>query len=64
MVLKVKKITTLSQRQPISKQFCQTFFKKQCVIKKNIKGLKNSSGRNNVGKTTVWHKGGGHKKKY
>jgi len=33
-------------------------------IKAKIKGLKNSSGRNNSGKITVYHKGGGTKKKY
>lgn len=32
---------------------------------KNIeKGLKYSGGRNNFGKITIWHNGGGHKKKY
>lgn len=37
---------------------------KKPIIKKSIKGVKNSSGRNNTGKITVYHKGGGHKKKY
>ena len=36
---------------------------KKPLIKKNIKGLLNSNGRNNTGKITVRHKGGGHKKK-
>ncbi|HEX9205422.1 MAG TPA: 50S ribosomal protein L2, partial [Candidatus Deferrimicrobiaceae bacterium] len=26
--------------------------------------LKGSGGRNNLGETTVWHRGGGHKRKY
>ena len=38
--------------------------KKKPLLKKNIKGLKNASGRNNFGKITVRHKGNGHKKKY
>ncbi|HDZ61633.1 MAG TPA: 50S ribosomal protein L2 [Nitrospirae bacterium] len=29
-----------------------------------LRPLKNSGGRNNKGRTTVWHKGGGHKKLY
>jgi len=33
------------------------------LLKKNMKGLKNSAGRNNTGKITVRHKGNGHKKK-
>lgn len=39
-------------------------FKKKFMLKKKIKGLVNSAGRNNSGKITVYHKGGGHKKKY
>lgn len=37
---------------------------KKFFIKKKVKGLKNSNGRNNTGKITIRHKGGGHKKKY
>ena len=33
-------------------------------MKKLIKGFKKSNGRNNQGKITSRHKGGGHKKKY
>ena len=33
-------------------------------IKKKIKGLIKTGGRNNTGKITVRHKGGGHKRKY
>lgn len=63
MFLKIKNFITLPQRQ--FTQLSQTFFKKQQpLIKKKIKGLKNSSGRNSLGKITVRHKGGGHKKKY
>jgi large subunit ribosomal protein L2 len=38
--------------------------KKKPLLKKKIKGLINKAGRNNSGKITVYHKGGGHKKKY
>jgi large subunit ribosomal protein L2 len=38
--------------------------KKQSLLKLKIKGMSNSAGRNNSGKITVYHKGGGHKKKY
>lgn len=38
--------------------------KKGPLLKKQTKGLKNYAGRNNSGKITVRHKGGGHKKKY
>ena len=37
---------------------------KRPLLKNCIHGKKNSSGRNNSGKITVRHKGGGHKKKY
>ena len=37
---------------------------KKPLIKKNIKGLTKMAGRNNFGKITVRHKGGGHKTKY
>ena len=36
---------------------------KKPLLKKNIIGFKNSSGRNSSGKITVKHRGGGHKKK-
>lgn len=39
-------------------------FTQKPLIKSKIKGLINSSGRNNQGKITSFHKGGGHKKKY
>lgn len=34
------------------------------LIKSLILGQKNTAGKNNFGKITVYHKGGGHKKKY
>ena len=62
MVLKTKKPVTPSQRQLV--QLSQKNLKKQPLLKKHLKGLANSSGRNNSGKITVRRKGGGHKKKY
>lgn len=38
--------------------------KKVSLVKNAIKGKKNTSGRNNTGKITVYQKGGGHKRKY
>lgn len=38
--------------------------KKKYLLKTKIKGLKRKAGRNNSGKITVRHKGGGHKRKY
>lgn len=38
--------------------------KKSPLLKFKIKGKSNSSGRNNQGKITSFHKGGGHKRKY
>nr|YP_010139049.1 ribosomal protein L2 [Lithodesmium undulatum]QQJ94657.1 ribosomal protein L2 [Lithodesmium undulatum] len=53
MLLKNKllKLNNLYSRKPLLKT-------------NNIKGSKNSSGRNNSGKITSFNKGGGHKKKY
>lgn len=62
--MKFKKInpTTPAQRSLI--QVKQTSLRKKPLIKTKIYGLKNSSGRNNSGKITIRHKGGGHKQKY
>jgi large subunit ribosomal protein L2 len=38
--------------------------KKKSLLKTKIKGITNSAGHNNTGKITVFHKGGGHKKRY
>jgi large subunit ribosomal protein L2 len=37
---------------------------KKPLLKKLIKGLKKTGGRNNTGKITSFHKGGGHKRNY
>jgi|TARA_B100001142_G_C14273131_1_gene631695 large subunit ribosomal protein L2 len=62
--MKLKKInpTTSSQRNLI--RIKNTGLNKTSLIKSKITGLKNSSGRNNVGKITAFHRGGGHKQKY
>jgi large subunit ribosomal protein L2 len=38
--------------------------KKKSLLKFKIKGLVNSAGRNNTGRITSFHRGGGHKKRY
>lgn len=62
MKLQIVKPITPSQRNLIKINY--KTLKKQPLLKKMLKGLKNSSGRNNTGKITVFNKGGGHKQKY
>ena len=62
MVIKIKKPITPSQRHLITLNTKN--LQKKPLLKNNIKGLKNSSGRNNSGKITIRHLGGGHKKNY
>ena len=62
MILIMKKPITASQRHLV--QLSRKNLNKQPLLKKFLKGLKNSSGRNNSGRITVLHKGGGHKKKF
>jgi len=62
MVLTFSKPTTPSQRHLIKLNRKQ--LRKEPIIKTEISGLKNSSGRNHSGKITVRRKGNGHKKKY
>ena len=62
MVLKTRKPVTPSQRQLL--QLSRKNLTKRPLLKTSIKGLKNSSGRNNSGKITVRHKGKGHKQKF
>lgn len=62
MKLNTIETTKLSQNNLL--QIHRERLKKKPLIKKNIKGLKNLAGRNNSGKITVRHKGGGHKRKY
>jgi large subunit ribosomal protein L2 len=62
MKLKTKNPQTSSQRHLI--QINNSHLNKKPFIKKKIKKLINVSGRNNTGKITIRHKGGGHKQKY
>ena len=62
MKLKFLKPTTSSQRHVIL--INKKNLNKKPLLKTKIKGLKNQAGKNNSGKITVYHKGGGHKKKY
>lgn len=41
-----------------------TKLKKKPLLKQKIKGMINLAGRNNTGRITVYHKGGGHKRRY
>lgn len=52
----------LSQRNLT--QLNSLFLKKPLLIKTKITGFKNSAGKNNLGRITSFHKGGGHKKQY
>ena len=60
----LKKInpTTPSQRNLI--KINNKFLKKAPLLKSKVCGFKNSSGRNNTGKITSFHQGGGHKQNY
>jgi large subunit ribosomal protein L2 len=61
MFKNIKPITP-SQRHLI--QINKKNLHKKPILKNKILGIKNSSGRNNSGKITVFHKGGGVKKRY
>jgi large subunit ribosomal protein L2 len=63
MKFKLNQPTTSSQRHLIQLNK-SSFLNKKPIIKKKIKKLLISSGRNNSGKITVRHKGGGHKRQY
>lgn len=62
MELKTQKPNTSSQRHLI--KLNTKHLKNKPTLKNKLKGLTNSNGRNNSGRITVFHKGGGHKKKY
>jgi len=62
MKLKFSKPTTSSQRHLVILN--RIHLSKKPLIKAKISGLKNSAGRNHLGKITVRHKGSGHKRKY
>lgn len=63
IVQKIKPITP-SQRQLIKINSKNSSLNKKPLLKKSVHGKKNSSGRNNSGRITIFHKGGGVKKNY
>jgi large subunit ribosomal protein L2 len=62
MPIKVYKKTTAGRRQMSSNTFEELTRSKP--VKSLVKGRKRGSGRNNQGKLTIRHKGGGHKQLY
>ena len=62
MILKTTNPITSSQRHLI--KLCRKNLKNQPLLKSSLKGMRTNSGRNNSGKITIRHKGGGHKRKY
>jgi large subunit ribosomal protein L2 len=62
MALKTYKPTTPSQRQLVLVDRSQLW--KGKPIKALTEGLSKSGGRNNVGRISIWHRGGGHKRTY
>jgi large subunit ribosomal protein L2 len=56
------KLTLLTQKKLIT--LSKKKLNKISLIKNLIKGHKNSAGKNNLGRITIFHKGNGHKKKY
>jgi large subunit ribosomal protein L2 len=64
MILQKVKPTTSSRRQLIKLNQKNLNLSKKPILKNKVRGTKNSSGRNHSGKITVFHKGGGVKKKY
>lgn len=63
MLEKVKP-TTPSRRQLVKLNQKSLNLSRKPILKQKLKGKKNSSGRNHSGKITVFHKGGGVKRKY
>lgn len=64
MILQKVKPTTSSRRQLIKLNQKSLNISKKPLLKSEVVGKKNLSGRNNSGKITVFHKGGGVKKRY
>ena len=64
MILQKVKPTTASKRQLIKLNQKSLNISKKPLLKNKVVGKKNSSGRNNSGKITVFHKGGGVKRRY
>jgi large subunit ribosomal protein L2 len=64
MTLQKVKPTTASRRQLIKLNQKSLNLNKKPLLKSKVVGKKNSSGRNNSGKITIFHKGGGAKRNY
>jgi large subunit ribosomal protein L2 len=62
MALKTYKPTTPSQRQLVLVDRSQLW--KGKPVKALTEGLSKSGGRNNTGRISIWHRGGGHKRTY
>ncbi|MCJ7598450.1 MAG: 50S ribosomal protein L2, partial [Methyloceanibacter sp.] len=62
MALKKYKPTTPSQRNLVLIDRSQLW--KGKPVKALTEGLSKSGGRNNLGRVTMWHRGGGHKRTY
>ena len=62
MALKTFKPTTPSQRQLVLVD--RTHLYKGKPVKALTEGLTKSGGRNNFGRVSMWHRGGGHKRSY
>src|SRR6185369_3782878 len=62
MALKTYKPTTPSQRQLVLVDRSHLY--KGKPVKALTEGLNKSGGRNNHGRVTMWHRGGGHKRTY
>ena len=62
--MNVKKVNPCTAGQRNYIKINNNNLSKTALLKSLIKGKKNNSGKNNKGKITVYHKGGGHKKNY
>ena len=62
MALKHYNPTTPSQRQLVTVD--RSGLWKGKPVKKLTRGMVRSGGRNNTGRVTMWHRGGGHKRRY
>jgi len=62
MALKIFKPTSPGRRHYTNSRFDEITDKKP--EKSLSRGLTKTGGRNNTGRTTIWHRGGGHKRKY
>jgi large subunit ribosomal protein L2 len=62
MKFKTKNSITSSQRHLV--QLNTNYLNDKPLIKKKLKKLSNTGGKNNSGKITIRHKGGGHKQRY